>query len=297
MSRAPGDIHRFWRDPALPHLEARAVEDGRDVSYGLHSHRTFAIGAVTGGRSDYRINGARHQVTAGAVVLMNPEEAHACNPLCDRPWSYRMLYVDMSWLDGLWPERGYKPDAAVLSTDSRLYHRLTGLFDTLFDPDADIMARECAAAAFFADLAEGLGRDLGRGRRGQGGDAARATPSAGLARAADFISAHCTEPLRLADICAVAGLSPSYLVRAFKARYGLTPHAYQTNRRVQYGQGELRRGRPIVEVALEAGFADQAHFQRVFKRHVAATPRQYAHSSPLPPAVGERVSRRSVRPR
>ena len=34
-------------------------------------------------------------------------------------------------------------------------------------------------------------------------------------------------------------------------------------------------GRPIADVALEAGIADQAHLQRAFKRHVAATPGQY----------------------
>nr|WP_255542557.1 AraC family transcriptional regulator [Azospirillum sp. INR13] len=96
-----------------------------------------------------------------------------------------------------------------------------------------------------------------------------------MERAADFISAHCTQPLRLADIAAACRLSPSYLVRSFKARYGLTPHAYQINRRIQFGKRELQRGRPIVEVALDAGFADQAHFQRAFKRHVAATPGQY----------------------
>lgn len=93
-------------------------------------------------------------------------------------------------------------------------------------------------------------------------------------RAADFISANCTLPLRLEDVAAASGLSPSSLVRAFMARCGLTPHAYQVNRRIQFGQDELRRGRPIVDVALLAGFADQAHFRRAFKRHLAATPGQ-----------------------
>ncbi|MNE94729.1 Transcriptional activator FeaR [compost metagenome] len=55
----------------------------------------------------------------------------------------------------------------------------------------------------------------------------------------------------------------------------MTPHAYVINRRIQLGQSALRLGRPIAEVALESGFADQPHFQRMFKRLLAATPGQY----------------------
>lgn len=99
--------------------------------------------------------------------------------------------------------------------------------------------------------------------------------NARLARAADYIAAHCREGVTLDAICAAADLSPSYLIRAFNARYGMTPHAFLIDRRVQYGRTELRRGRPIADVALDAGFADQAHFQRAFRRIAAATPGQY----------------------
>jgi len=55
----------------------------------------------------------------------------------------------------------------------------------------------------------------------------------------------------------------------------MTPHAYLVNRRIQYGRARLKQGHAIAEVALEAGFSDQAHFQREFKRLSAATPGQY----------------------
>lgn len=58
----------------------------------------------------------------------------------------------------------------------------------------------------------------------------------------------------------------------------MTPHAYLTNRRVQFAREQLRRGVPIAEVALAAGFADQAHLQRAFKQLLAATPGHYRGS-------------------
>ncbi|APG93786.1 helix-turn-helix transcriptional regulator [Sinorhizobium americanum] len=270
MAHRPVAAHSFWRDPALPFLEARQVADGRDICYGLHSHPTFSIGAVTNGRSSYRNGRHRHDVEAGAVVLMNPEEAHACNPLRNAPWSYRMLYVDLAWLREMRGAADFIPYAAVVSTDPDVYRSLERLFDMLFDTRIETLAKECAAAAFFGELDGRLERI----------EAPAAPATSRLDRAADFITEHCTRRLRLREIADVSGLSPSYLVRAFRARYGMTPHAYQLNRRIQFGQSELRRGRPIVDVALSAGFADQAHFQRVFKQHVAATPRQYARPAP-----------------
>jgi AraC-like DNA-binding protein len=96
-----------------------------------------------------------------------------------------------------------------------------------------------------------------------------------LTRAAEFIAENCTRALKLDDVCKAAELSASHLIRAFKQRYGMTPHAYLINRRIQYSRAQLRRGRLIADVALDAGFADQAHLQRTFKRLVAATPGQY----------------------
>jgi AraC-like DNA-binding protein len=55
----------------------------------------------------------------------------------------------------------------------------------------------------------------------------------------------------------------------------MTPHAYLVNCRIEYSRAQLKRGRAIADVALEAGFADQAHLQRVFRQFTAATPRQY----------------------
>lgn len=267
MARASGNRHRFWRDPALPHLEARSIEDGREVCYGWHSHPTFSIGLVTGGVSDFRIGAECHRIAADTVVLMNPDEAHACNPLDSRPWSYRMLYADAAWLAAVEGETSFRPFSPRLSRDAELGSRLERLFGVLFAPEPGSDAKAETVRSFFAGLRQALG-GAPPALDGDGGHAA-------LDRAADFISTHCTQPLRLADIAEVSGLSPSYLVRSFKARYGLTPHAYQINRRIQFGRRELLRGRPIVEVALDAGFADQAHFQRAFKRHVAATPGQY----------------------
>ncbi|CAK9889546.1 MULTISPECIES: AraC family transcriptional regulator [Pseudomonas] len=252
---------RFWRDPALPFVEARSVSDGRKVCYAAHSHESFSIGAITAGHSTY-VSGERHQqVAAGTVVLMNPGVVHTCNPIAGQPWSYLMLYVDWPWLQAL----GFSPLAAISSSSPALFNDLLRLFDALLDEQCPPASKETALRLFFSGLSLRLG----------GGERPVLQPDPRLLAAAAFIREHCTEPLRLAAISQAAGLSTSYLIRAFKQQFGLTPHGYLLDQRVQYARAQLRRGRLIAEVALEAGFADQAHLQRAFKQHLAATPGHY----------------------
>ncbi|MDR7286164.1 AraC-like DNA-binding protein [Pseudomonas corrugata] len=262
---------RFWRDDALPFIEARSIADGRDVCYTRHAHEHFSIGAITAGCSTYLHEQSAFQVSAGTVVLMNPDDVHACNPIDDQPWSYLMLYVETPWLTDLQHQLGFSHDLAFrrFSTthtrDIQLFTGLTALYEILVDPVQDVLCKHSAAVEFFTDVQQRLNPV----------DQPLREPNFKLERAADYIRDNCTQLLKLEDICQAAQLSPSYLIRAFKHHYGMTPHAFLINRRIQFARDQLRNGKLIADVALEAGFADQAHFQRAFKQHLAATPGQY----------------------
>jgi len=271
LSHSPNTAPQFWRDTALPFIEARSIADGRKVCYARHAHEHFSIGAITAGHSTYLHEQAQFRIGAGTVVLMNPGEVHACNPIDDQPWSYLMLYVDTPWLTDLQHQLGFSQDLGFRafstphSDDPELYAGLNRLYEVLVDEQAETLHKHSAAVAFFSDLQQRLNPASRPPRES----------NQKLQRAADYIRQHCTRSLKLEEICQAAELSPSYLIRAFKQHYGMTPHAFVVNQRVQFAQSRLRDGEPIADVALEAGFADQAHFQRAFKQHLAATPGQY----------------------
>lgn len=266
-----GSGHSFWRDDAFPFVEARSVSDGREVCYARHAHDTFSIGAITGGRSVY-VNGREARpVSAGTVVVMNPGDVHCCNPVANEPWSYLMFYVDAKWLAKIQhemnPDAG--PDFQRVSTepltDRTLFEGLVRLHEVLTDSGEDPLQKESALIAFFSALPAFFNPAPVEHKD--------ASPKVTLA--ADYIRQNFTRQLRLDEICAATGLSAPYLIRAFKSRYDMTPHAYLINARIEYCRDRLKRGEPIAEVALSAGFADQAHLQRAFKQYVAATPGQY----------------------
>ena len=216
---------RFWRDAALPFIEARAIDDGREICYARHAHETFSIGAVTGGESIYENGSVRQRVGRGAVVLMNPQEVHACNPLDDGPWSYRMLHIDTEWLTSLQHElgfsegHGFRAFSTTASWQPELYAGLNRLYTTLTDEHADAL-RAGSVIEFFDDA--------------HSSPESRATHPRDddeLARAADpFVSIR-TRSSSL-DEFSRSALCASYLVRVFKARYGMNPHAHLIDRRI-----------------------------------------------------------------
>ncbi|WNG45382.1 AraC family transcriptional regulator [Archangium minus] len=266
---------RFWRDPQLPWLEARVVTDGRDFCHAAHAHETFSIGAIMSGRSTYRNGRWQDVVGAGSTVIMNPGDVHACNPIGDAPWAYLMLYIDVAWLGARQAELGlganddFRPFSAKQNQAPELHRQILGLYQILANEAQDPLAREQAMVTFAGQLHTALSS--------VGAEVSACDPR--LRRAEQYIRAHCLQPISLDDICTAAGLSASHLIRTFKRRYGLTPHEFVVNGRIQYARRELRQGRPIAEVAQAAGFADQAHLQRTFKRYLAATPGHYQASS------------------
>lgn len=100
-----------------------------------------------------------------------------------------------------------------------------------------------------------------------------------LRRVTDYMEAHCDDNIRLQDLAALVDLSQSHFSHAFKASTGVPPHQWQLQARIRRGQEMLVAGdRPLTEIAVEAGFSDQAHFTRVFRRLVGETPAAWRKS-------------------
>jgi AraC family transcriptional regulator len=94
-----------------------------------------------------------------------------------------------------------------------------------------------------------------------------------LARVRRHIERHLGSRLTNAGLAALVGLNEDYFARAFKASAGRAPHAYVVERRIERAKSLLLGGElPLCQVALAAGFADQAHLSRRFRKTVGASP-------------------------
>ena len=99
-----------------------------------------------------------------------------------------------------------------------------------------------------------------------------------LRRARDYADRHYAEPLHLAALAAVAGLSKFHFQRLFKATYGVTPAAHVSQRRVERAQDLLRATNlTVTEVCFAVGFSSLGSFSSRFRELVGETPSEFQH--------------------
>jgi AraC family transcriptional regulator len=101
-------------------------------------------------------------------------------------------------------------------------------------------------------------------------------PPVWLRSAEELLRARLADRIGLGELAEVVGVHPTYLARAFRAHYGLSVGEYGRRLRLAWAAAELARGdKSLAEIATSAGFADQSHFTRVFRRQVGTTPARY----------------------
>ncbi len=255
------EILRRRLDPELPGLEARLAAYRRQA-FASHIHDAWCVGLVLSGATRMRQGAAARRVGAGEAALIDPGVPHSCNPEPDGRLGYVMFFLDRRALAAAAGEEGEPVFRAPVVRDPALSRRLVGLYRVLGAPGGRLSKETLLCRALGPLLG---GRSSGEPRRGDG--------AAALVR--DYLREHPRENASLAALAALAGRSPAYLLRLFKRRYGLPPHAYQNHLRVERAKALLATDLPAAQVALEAGFADQSHLIRVFTPLVGATPGQY----------------------
>ena len=251
----------FWRDSTLPHVETRRACHSR-ACYKPHSHPTFSIGAVDAGGSVFTGSGeVAVRLAPGSLVLVPAGCVHACNPLPDQAWSYQMLHLDARWLQAHAPT--LDGETARVLHCPLLYAQFCAVNDLLFS-SSSAQEKDAALLAFLGACAGADADTLP--------SACKPVPQ----QLAPVLAALQAQPsASLEQMAQAAGLSRYQLIRAFRAATGMTPHAYQLNASINRARSGLQSGTALAQLAHELGFADQSHFQRVFKAHAGMTPGRY----------------------
>ena len=79
----------------------------------------------------------------------------------------------------------------------------------------------------------------------------------------------------LDELAAAAGIGTFRLIRLFRERTGLPPHAFQVAHRIRFARRLLEASQTIAATAAATGFADQSHLHRHFQRSLGMTPGEY----------------------
>jgi AraC-like DNA-binding protein len=268
MPVTTSETTKFWRDRRFRNMECMAATFVTH-EFSPHAHDTFSIGAIEAGCQIARIRGAREHTGPGALYLLNPGEIHDGAPGIAQGYRYRMIYPDIDLLTAILEDvtgrafHGTPSFSRQLLRDPDIamrFHHAHRLAEASIDPLA-------AEEGMFAVLSLMFARY---------GSVIIAPPAAedpgGLRRARDYLVAHFAEDVGLERLSEISGLSRAHLIRAFRKRFFITPHAFQTDVRIRQARKMLRSGMSPADTAFHCGFADQAHLTRQFKARTGVTP-------------------------
>jgi AraC-like DNA-binding protein len=99
-----------------------------------------------------------------------------------------------------------------------------------------------------------------------------------VSRLIDFLHAHFKKDLSLQQIAEEVRLNPFHVVRLFKKTVGISPYEYLLVIRTEYAKRLLRQGYKVHEAALEAGFYDTSHFNRLLRKFAGTSPKSFLSS-------------------
>ena len=235
-------------------------------AFDLHRHDTYGMGVTLHGVQRFHYRGAVQHSLPGQVIVLHPDELHDGGAGTEDGLRYRMLYLEPSLLlDCL----GGAPlpfvrDAVV--SDPALQGTLLSALAPL-NEELD----ELFVADFIARLAQHLQRHAGQPAKPMGKTAWRA---AALAR--DYLAENAERAVRSDELEVITGLDRYTLSRHFRATYSTSPHRFLLMRRLQRARRMIEDAEPLAEIAVAAGFSDQSHFNRHFKKAFGLTPGRWA---------------------
>jgi AraC-like DNA-binding protein len=267
---SPLDRATFRRTQMFGGIDLMAARFVRH-SFAPHSHDELMIGVMHAGVKSFRRGRSREFATPGSLSVVNPGEMHTGELEYGSELVYAAIYVPASALGTmLAPSEGENSIVRQPVVNDRDIWRCLAAAHGLSMSGDDAAAAEEAMVFGISLLFERFGADRLIASE-------TACPKA-VNRAVEFLQAHACDPVSLEDTSKASGVGLFHLIRLFQKHIGLTPYAYLTQIRITRSRELLRLGEPVAQIALDVGFADQAHFTKRFKQLTGTTPAHYART-------------------
>jgi AraC-like DNA-binding protein len=275
MARSdPRNSTRYWWDRHLIGLSLLNA-DFTTHEYPLHTHDALVVAVTEQGGSIVRSRGRIEEATPATLFVFNPEEPHGGRMGWSQRWKYRSMYLTRAALDQLAQDLGVEEIPYFTSNvfaDRDLIDAFLAMHIAIEEGRDVFRERELLISSFGR-----LFQRHGSGARIEAPPRDRAL----FLRVRERMQAEYAHELHLEELAVEVGLTTFQLIGLFKRTVSLTPHAYLTQLRLGIACRQLRRARPLADIATAVGFYDQSALTNHFKRCYGITPLQFARAAAI----------------
>lgn len=232
-------------------------------TYPTHTHDAWTVLIVDEGAVQYDLDHREHGLAQAQVSVLPPNVPHDGRSVRPEGFRKRVLYLEPDRLgDGLVGAAVDQPELV----DPDLRRRIHQLHGVLADGREELEAQSRLTL-----IEERLEQHL----RKRVTDPTDHRDAGVASRLREVLDGHLPTGITLDEASKLVHAHPAHLVRAFSREYGMPPHRYLTGRRVDLARRYLLKGRPAAEVALLAGFYDQSHLNRHFRKMLGVSPSRF----------------------
>ena len=245
------------------------------TNYSRHSHESFGLSIIKEGKIqiDYHLQ-EKVELESSKVAVFKPNQVHKSKAISLNPLGYAGLHIDLNWYKNMQKELfGTNPDDLDIKIniieDNNLYEELKStlnniiLNNNLYEKRLERIIIDILKKYTFLKTT------------------IKQEEKSFLMDVEKYILDNLEEKITLEDIALKVGYTPSYITRIFKKEFGLTPHAYIINKRINKAKKQLQKSQNIslAQLSNEVGFYDQNHLNKVFKRMHAISPNRYMNEN------------------
>ena len=262
------EIRTVKFDPDLK-IEAYCFQ-GIMQKFPNHFHEYYVLGLIESGQRYLSCKNREYTIEPGDLLLFNPRDNHTCAQIDGKALDYRCLNIQTETMGRAVLEITGKEEQPYFTSQvifqSELIPLLKELHLMIMQEERDFRKEEIFFFLLEQLLTEYTEQDVPFPKMEQ---------SAETKAICEFLEKNYMNNITLNDLSDLTGLSKYYLLRSFTKQKGITPYSYMETIRIHKAKQLLEQGLPLIEVALQTGFADQSHFSNFFKKYIRLTPKQY----------------------
>jgi len=259
-----------YRSPLSPGIEALSCVNS--FVFTKHIHNGHVLWLNSEGGEQYNLKGCTTILQPGSVSIIEPGIVHS-----NRPWSpgkrhLRSLYLEEEFF--LYLEKlltGEAKGKLTLPTsvfeNHKCWQLAIFLHEAIISNQDQLLVDELIISLFSRIEMLQFGKMICHGFSDNS--------SGRLKNIVEFMRARFSEDISLNNLAEIAKCTSYHVIRLFRKQVGMSPHAYLVQLRLEKARELIDSGQSLADAALLAGFSDQSHLTRRFKKRYGLTPGLY----------------------